>query len=80
VGALGERAGAEEGSRTFTGQAPIVDALGLVELAGCDWVGHTMLLVNALGWGIVAKLDFMYVMAPKVTVIQPSKALRYVLP
>jgi hypothetical protein len=36
-----------------------------------------MLLVNALGWGIVAKLDFMYVMAPKVTVIQPSKAFWY---
>jgi hypothetical protein len=36
-----------------------------------------MLLVNALGWGIVAKLDFMYVMAPKVTVIQPSKTFWY---
>lgn len=42
----GERPGAEERGRAFAGQAPVLDALGLVELARCDLVGHSGLLVT----------------------------------
>jgi hypothetical protein len=37
-----------------------------------------ILLVNEHVWETVAKLDGMLIKAPRETVIQPSKALRYV--
>src|SRR5262245_40216488 len=44
--ALGERLGAQERDRTFADQTPVLDALGLVELAWCDLIRHARLLVT----------------------------------
>src|SRR5262245_54322394 len=44
--ALGERPGAIEGARTVANDAPLLDALRLVELLGGDSVVHPVLLVR----------------------------------